>query len=435
MTAQAPEFYDDGALIGVLTAQPLDRVLDYKAPEGGVALGAFVEVPLGPRKVVGVVWGPGQGDYDISKVRRIIRVLDVAPMRDEMRAFLTRAGEYTLTPLSAMLRLATRAPGLGDPPSMRKVYALGHREPERMTEARARVLDVLEAQGGIFTLKELSEQAEVTSSVVKGLVKQGAVMEDDTPRDVAFPRLDPARASKELTEDQAGCAQTLREALRSDVYGTTLLRGVTGSGKTEVYMEAVAEALRLGRQALVLLPEIALTAEFLTRVEARFGARPAEWHSGVTMTERRRTWRMVGQGGAQLIVGARSALFLPFQNLGLIVVDEEHDTSYKQEEGVLYNARDMAVLRAAICGAQGVLPRPRRRSSRGAMRRPGNTPVLISPRATARPCCPRSARWICAPRPCHPAAGFRPHCSAPLSGGSKRASSPCFSSTGAVMRP
>ncbi|MFY9240670.1 MAG: primosomal protein N' [Roseovarius sp.] len=355
MTAQAPEFYDDGALIGVLTAQPLDRVLDYKAPEGGVALGAFVEVPLGPRKVVGVVWGPGQGDYDISKVRRIIRVLDVAPMRDEMRAFLTRAGEYTLTPLSAMLRLATRAPGLGDPPSMRKVYALGHREPERMTEARARVLDVLEAQGGIFTLKELSEQAEVTSSVVKGLVKQGAVMEDDTPRDVAFPRLDPARASKELTEDQAGCAQTLREALRSDVYGTTLLRGVTGSGKTEVYMEAVAEALRLGRQALVLLPEIALTAEFLTRVEARFGARPAEWHSGVTMTERRRTWRMVGQGGAQLIVGARSALFLPFQNLGLIVVDEEHDTSYKQEEGVLYNARDMAVLRAAICGAQVVL--------------------------------------------------------------------------------
>jgi len=355
LTAQPPEFYDEGALIGVLTAQPLDRVLDYKAPEGGVVLGAFVEVPLGPRKVVGVVWGPGQGDYDISKVRRIIRVLDVAPMRTEMREFLTRAGEYTLTPLSMMLRLATRAPGLGDPPSMRKVYALGHREPSRMTEARARVLEVLEAQGGIFTLKELSEQAEVTSSVVKGLVTQGAVIEDDTPRDVAFPRLDPARASKELTEDQAGCAETLRAALRSDAYGTTLLRGVTGSGKTEVYLEAVAEALRLGRQALVLLPEIALTAEFLTRVEARFGARPAEWHSGVAMTERRRTWRMVGQGGAQLIVGARSALFLPFQNLGLIVVDEEHDSSYKQEEGVLYNARDMAVLRASICGAQVVL--------------------------------------------------------------------------------
>jgi primosomal protein N' (replication factor Y) (superfamily II helicase) len=139
------------------------------------------------------------------------------------------------------------------------------------------------------------------------------------------------------------------------VYGTTLLKGVTGSGKTEVYLEAVAETLRAGRQALVLLPEIALTAEFLTRVEARFGAKPAEWHSGVTMTERRRCWKMLGQGEAQLVVGARSALFLPFRDLGLIVVDEEHDNSYKQEEGALYNARDMAVLRASLNGAQVVL--------------------------------------------------------------------------------
>ena len=131
--------------------------------------------------------------------------------------------------------------------------------------------------------------------------------------------------------------------------------GVTGSGKTEVYLEAVAECLAMGRQALVLLPEIALTAEFLTRVEARFGARPAEWHSGATQTERRRLWRMVGQGDAQLVVGARSALFLPFRDLGLIVVDEEHDSSYKQEDGVLYNARDMAVLRASLCSAQVVL--------------------------------------------------------------------------------
>jgi primosomal protein N' (replication factor Y) len=147
----------------------------------------------------------------------------------------------------------------------------------------------------------------------------------------------------------------LRGAIRTRAYGTTLLKGVTGSGKTEVYLEAVAECLRTGRQALVLLPEIALTAEFLTRVEARFGAKPAEWHSGVTMTERRRCWRMLGQGEAQLVVGARSALFLPFRDLGLIVVDEEHDSSYKQEEGALYNARDMAVLRASLNEAQVVL--------------------------------------------------------------------------------
>jgi primosomal protein N' (replication factor Y) len=191
--------------------------------------------------------------------------------------------------------------------------------------------------------------------VVKGLVKLGAVSEEEAPRDVPYPQLDPDYGGKALSADQAAGAETLRAALHSDSYGTTLLKGVTGSGKTEVYLEAVAECLRMGRQALVLLPEIALSGEFINRVEARFGMKPAEWHSGVTMTERRRCWRMVGQGDAQLVVGARSALFLPYQNLGLIVVDEEHDTSYKQEDGVLYNARDMAVLRAAINGAQVVL--------------------------------------------------------------------------------
>lgn len=351
-----PQFYDEGALVSVLTTQPLGRALDYKAPEGGCQDGAFVEVPLGPRKVLGAVWGPGKGDYDLTKIRSIIRVLDAAPMRDEMREFLQRAAEYTLTPMPAMLRLATRAPGLGDPQSMRKIYRLGTGKPDRATQARSRVIEALKEYGGLaFTLKELAEAAGVSASVVKGLVTQGVVSEEDSPRDTPFPHLEHSQPGKELTPDQAEGARSLIAAVRTGEYGTTLLRGVTGSGKTEVYLEAVAECLSMGRQALVLLPEIALTAAFLTRVHARFGAYPAEWHSGVTMTERRRTWRMVGQGAAQLVVGARSALFLPFQNLGLIVVDEEHDTSYKQEDGVLYNARDMAVLRASICGARVVL--------------------------------------------------------------------------------
>ena len=352
----SPTFFETGALIGVLTTQPLDRVLDYRAPEGGCFVGAFVEVPLGPRKVLGVVWGPGQGNWDISKVRSVIRVLDAPPMREEMQAFLTKAGDYTLTPMSAMLRLATRAPGLGDPPSMRKIYRLGEGRPERETDARRRVLAALEELGGLsLTLGELAEAAGVTQSVVKGLVKLGCVREEESPRDTAFPYLDPDLPSKDLAEDQAQAAAHLRDKVKSGNYGTTLLHGVTGSGKTEVYLEAVAECLRQGRQALVLLPEIALTAEFLTRVQERFGAKPAEWHSGVTMTERRRVWKMIGEGSAQMVIGARSALFLPFQQLGLIVVDEEHDTSYKQEEGVLYNARDMAVLRASLNGAQVVL--------------------------------------------------------------------------------
>ncbi|MCA1776307.1 MAG: primosomal protein N' [Loktanella sp.] len=348
--------FHEGDLIGVLTTQPIGRVLDYKAPEGGCFLGAFVEVPLGPRKVMGVVWAEGQGDFDHAKIRPVTRVLDVAPMAEEMRVFIDRAAAYTLTPLPAMLRLATRAPGLGDAPSMRKVYRLGGREPDRMTDARRKVMEVLRDYGGLsFTLGEVAEMAGVGTSVVKGLVKQGAVAEEDAPRDTPYPRLDPDYGGKALSEDQTQAAEVLRGAIGSGQYGTTLLKGVTGSGKTEVYLEAVAACLRAGRQALVLLPEIALTGEFIDRVEARFGMKPAEWHSGVTMTERRRCWKMVGQGDAQLVVGARSALFLPYRDLGLIVVDEEHDTSYKQEDGVLYNARDMAVLRAAGCAAQVVL--------------------------------------------------------------------------------
>lgn len=350
------DFFDEGELVAVLTTQPLDRTLDYKAPDGGCFVGAFVEVPLGPRKVIGVVWGAGVGGFDLSKARSIVRVLDVAPMREEMRTFLERAAAYTLTPMPAMLRLATRAPGLGDPQSMRKVYRPGETIPARLTDARKRVLETFDEYGGLaFTLREISELAGVSSSVVKGMVKLDAVAEVATPRDTPFSPLDPDYGGKELTADQEAASAELRTVIKSGDYGTTLLRGVTGSGKTEVYLEAVAECLRKGRQALVLLPEIALTAEFLSRVQARFGAKPAEWHSGVTMTERRRTWKMVGQGGAQMVIGARSALFLPYQDLGLIIVDEEHDTSYKQEDGALYSARDMAVLRASICSAQVVL--------------------------------------------------------------------------------
>lgn len=347
--------YAQGQIVGVLTTEPLGRVLDYRAPEGGCGDGDFVEVPLGPRRVLGVVWGQGKGDWDPAKVRAVHRVLDAPPMRAELRAFLTRAADYTLTPLPAMLRLATRAPSLGESELTRRVYRLVGPVPNQLTEARFKVVEALRAFGGApMTLSELAAEAGCSTSVIKGLVKLGVVAEEAAPRDLPYPALDPS-GGPQLQGDQVAAADALIHAVSTDAYQAVLLKGVTGSGKTEVYLEAVAECLRLGRQALVLLPEIALTAEFLTRVEARFGARPAEWHSGVTQTERRRVWKMVAAGQAQLVVGARSALFLPYQRLGLVVVDEEHDTSYKQEEGVLYNARDMAVLRGAIVGCPVVL--------------------------------------------------------------------------------
>ena len=359
---QPHRHFASGDPLAVLTTQPLDGPLDYRAPEGGAALGAFVEVPLGPRKVMGVVWGEAEGTWPVEKLRRVSAVLDTPPMTPGMRAFLTRAADYTLTPLVSMLRLAMRAPGLGDDAGSRRLYGLGTGEAGRATAARDKVLAILrDRPDDRFAQSELAQLAGVSAGVVKGLVASGAVAEHEAPRDAPYPPLDPSRPGKPLAPDQQEAADALRAGVAAGGYGTTLLRGVTGSGKTEVYLEAVAEALAeagqgvLGGQALVLLPEIALTAEFLTRVEARFGARPAEWHSGVTQSERRRCWKMVASGQARLVVGARSALYLPFPALRLIVIDEEHDTSYKQEDGILYSARDMAVLRASCEGARVVL--------------------------------------------------------------------------------
>ena len=350
-----PAYFPPRSRIAVLTTEPVG-VLDYLAPEDGVRQGQLVLVPLGPRRVLGLVWGEGLGDFDLAKLRPVARVLDAEPFDPGFVDFLTRAADYTLTALPLMLRMATRAPDLDQPPAARRVIVPAGDPPSRLTEPRQRVLQVIAEHGGAsFAASELAQLAGVGTAVVKGLVSAGTLAEIQAPRDVPFPRLDPSLPGKPLAADQQAAADSLRQAIRTKTYGTTLLRGVTGSGKTEVYLEAVAECLAQGRQALVLLPEIALSAEFLDRVEARFGARPGEWHSGITRSERRRLWHMAGQGQVDMVVGARSALFLPFRDLGLIVVDEEHDSSYKQEDVVFYSARDMTVLRASISRAQVVL--------------------------------------------------------------------------------
>ncbi len=298
----AERAFPEGQIVGVLTTEPLGRVLDYRAPEGGCGTGISWKCRWARAGCWAWVWGAGEGKWDPAKVRPIARVLDVAPMREELRAFLARAADYTLTPLPAMLRLATRAPGLADPPGTRRVYRLAGPVPNTLTDARHRVVAALRDFGGAaVTLGELTEAAACGAGVVKGMVKLGVLAEDEAPKDLPYPVLDPAGRPR-LEGDQIAAGDALVHAVAGDAFQAVLLKGVTGSGKTEVYLEAVAEALRRGRQALVLLPEIALTADFLARVEARFGARPAEWHSGVTMTERRRLWKMLGAGEAQLVV-------------------------------------------------------------------------------------------------------------------------------------
>lgn len=348
--------YRPGEVVSVLVATPVDRRLDYRMTADGGSDGSFVRVPLGPRTVLGVVWGRGECQLDPARIRDIDRVLDVPPMQADMKRFLTRAADYTLTSLNAMLVLSMRVQGLGDPPGVQSVYGAGEGRPDRMTPARERALTFLGGQRDArFPLSELAEKSGVSPAVIKGLVKWGAVTVSERRRDARYPTLDPARPGPDLSPDQRQAADAFRERIRSGGHRTCLLNGVTGSGKTAVYLEAVAECLEKGRQALVLLPEIALTGEFLDQVHQRFGAVPACWHSAITGAERRRCWRMAAEGGAQLVVGARSALFLPFRNLGLIVVDEEHDSSYKQEDGILYNARDMAVLRASVCRSLAIL--------------------------------------------------------------------------------
>jgi primosomal protein N' (replication factor Y) len=348
--------FPEAAEVCVILAEPPFAALDYRAPAGGCAAGDIVAVPVGSRRVIGVVWGPGTGAVDPARLRTVAGLLDAPPLAAPLRAFLARAAEYTLTAPGAMLRLALRLPDLGAPAAERRLLRPGPAVPAQLTPERARVLRLLAEQGGAgLAAGELARLAGVGAGVVRGLVQAGALVEVAAPRDAPFPRLDPGQAGLDLTPDQRAAAARLAAALQAGGYSATLLKGVTGSGKTEVYLEAVAAALRAGRQALVMLPEIALTGAFLARVEARFGARPGEWHSAVPGAERRRLWHAVAAGTVGLVVGARSALFLPFRDLALIVVDEEHDPAYKQEDGVLYHARDMAVLRARIEAAAVVL--------------------------------------------------------------------------------
>lgn len=264
-----------------------------------------------------------------------------------MLRFMRWAADYTLSPPGMVARMVLRAPAAFDPEPAVPGLRYNGGEPERMTDARARVME-LARDGLAWTRSGLAHAAGVSLTVVDGLKTQGVFEEVmlPPPAVVATPDTDYARAT--LSEDQQAAAEMLAESVEENCFSVSLLDGVTGSGKTEVYFEAVAKALDQGKQVMILLPEIALTQQFLDRFHDRFGAKPAEWHSDLAPRTRERVWRQVAEGTVRVVAGARSALFLPFKELGLIVVDEEHDPAYKQEDRVFYNARDMAVVRGHI---------------------------------------------------------------------------------------
>jgi len=322
--------------------------LDYRLPPGMTAEpGAVVVAPLGPRQILGIVWEAERlpaKDVPDAKLRPILEVLPVPPLRAPLRRLIEWAADYYCAPVSAVARMTLSSGAALRGGGTTTEYRLTGAEPARLTPQRAAALDAL--HGEQATIRELAEIAGVSEGVLRGMVGAGLIEAVTVDVDRPYPRARPDFAAPDLSEDQQAAAAAFVEAVGDGKFAPFLLDGVTGSGKTECYFEGVAAALDAGRQVLVLLPEIALTENFLRRFEQRFGVPPVLWHSSLKSSERRRAWRAIASGDAQVVVGARSALFLPYAKLGLIVVDEAHETSFKQDDGVRYNARDVAVIRA-----------------------------------------------------------------------------------------
>jgi primosomal protein N' (replication factor Y) len=337
----------------LMPGAPLSQTYDYLVPAGlAVEPGAFVLVPFGAQTRIGVVWdaplGDGERPVDPKKMKAVSERLDVPPLSVTSLRFAEWIASYTLAPLGMVVRMLMSAQAAFEPVKPRfgvRVVA-DAAEPPRMTPARRRALD-LARDGQIRAKAALAAEAACSTGVVDGLVASGNLVEVVIP-ERRFPEPSPDHRKTDFTPEQAAAVHALISAVHGDGFSVSLLDGVTGSGKTEVYYEVVAETLRRGRQALIMLPEIALTGQFMSRFTARFGCMPAEWHSALSPAERGRVWRAAATGEARVVVGARSALFLPYSDLGLIVVDEEHDAGFKQDDRVHYQARDMSVVRGSL---------------------------------------------------------------------------------------
>ncbi|MDE2517436.1 MAG: primosomal protein N', partial [Rhodospirillales bacterium] len=340
------------ARVRVLLPYPFPAPFDYRVPDGlALRPGDIVQVPLGKRETLGVVWdGAPDPTLPAGRLKPVIARIEAPSMAAPLRRFIDWVAEYTLSPPGEVMAMALRVPQAAASPLAGYVAAAD--PPGRITASRARVLAAAAAPG---SAADLARAAGVSAGVVRAMAEAGQLRRVTLTAAPRFLPPDPEHPGPALRAEQATAAAALRAAAAQRGFSVTLLQGVTGSGKTEVYLEAVAAALRAGRQALVLLPEIALSTQWLARFEARFGVAPAIWHSELSPRTRRESFAAIAAGTAPVVVGARSALFLPFPDLGLIVVDEEHETAFKQEEGVIYHARDMAVVRARLSEASCVL--------------------------------------------------------------------------------
>lgn len=332
----------------VLFTLPLPEPFDYAIPQGmSVEPGSYVRAPLGPNERIGVVWEIIENPGETRDLKLIYSVYPAPALPESMRDFIDWTAKYTCASQGSVLRMILRVPSALLPSKAQTVVGAGSGEVSRLTPARERVLQFAR-ENPPMTATDMAHEVGVSTSVVKGLVEAGALSASERFIDLPYQRPEALPPLHALTAEQQEAADALCVRVRQGGFSVTLIDGVTGSGKTEVFFEAIAEALRQSdtSQILILLPEIALTQAIMKRFEARFAARPVEWHSGLSDAERRRAWREVSEGRARIVVGARSALFLPFPDLQLAIVDEEHDNSYKQEDGVVYHARNLCIARA-----------------------------------------------------------------------------------------
>lgn len=346
----AGETPETGHRAQVLVPYPLSRAYDYLVPQNmAVSAGDYVRVPLGKRDTIGVVWTTDAGDdkVDPAKLKSVLQKFTFDPMPQVHRQFVEWVARYTMSDVGSVLKMSLSAPEALQPPKSVPVFTLTDNIPAKLPASRQKIIDLLK-DGVPRRAVDIAREAGCSAAVVRSMAAAGQLETlAGTPRPPCS-MVDVTENRLSFSDHQKNAADALQKLAAANQYAAALLDGVTGSGKTEVYFEAIAEALRQGKQALILLPEISLSAQFLERFERRFGVLPALWHSEVPTAQRRVTWTGVAEGKTKVVVGARSALFLPFADLGLIVVDEEHDASYKQEEGVLYNARDMAIVRARL---------------------------------------------------------------------------------------
>lgn len=377
MGRQNQEKPDTNSRIAVLVPLPFAEPLDYLVPDGlmtgGVmsgemtlSIGAYVEVPVGARRLIGVIWSLHRSDSDLhpDKLKPITRMLDVPSMGADLARLVDFIADYTLSPRGSVLKMCLGLFGgkkgvdlFDHRPTATHVFVPPKLPDGPVSEKRQAVINALTDKPPML-VSVAARKAGASPAVVRAMVQKGLLHAVDLPTDqLGDPPRPDAGHSPVLSDEQQTAASAIGCAIKQQQYQSFLLDGVTGSGKTEVYFEAIANLIAAdpAAQILVLLPEIALTAQWLERFQARFGVKPALWHSDVGQAEKRRVWHGAASGTVNVIVGARSSLFLPFKNLSLIIVDEEHDPSFKQEDGVLYHARDMAVARAFHRGCPVVL--------------------------------------------------------------------------------